>query len=157
MLTYCAPCPGNMNTTGFSFTASEKEVSFSRADRAPSISPQTIVLLKGKSFRPTLSVYAASARSVSGFSVRWRARLAALASRALRVFADSRRRCLGRIFFDGLCRGASSSTIWALVPPKPKALTPALLGKPSLSHFRSLVLIWKGLLAKSIFGFGVSK
>ncbi len=48
--------------------------------------------------------------------------------------------------------GACSRIVWALVPPKPKALTPARLGKPSVFQSRSSALMKNGLFSSSSFG-----
>ena len=52
----------------------------------------------------------------------------------------------------------SSSTVWKLVPPKPKALTPARRTPASgRSHSRSSVLTRNGLWEKSMSGFGLAR
>ena len=53
--------------------------------------------------------------------------------------------------------GASSRITWALVPPKPNALTPARRGPSWRGQSRSALLTKNGLPAKSICGLGVSK
>ena len=46
---------------------------------------------------------------------------------------------------------------WALVPPMPKALTPAHAGCRWAGQGVARVLTWKGLAAKSICGLGTEK
>jgi hypothetical protein len=53
--------------------------------------------------------------------------------------------------------GDSSNTTCALVPQKPKLLTPARQGKSFGFHSMSLLLTKNGLLAKSMRGLGVLK
>jgi hypothetical protein len=54
----------------------------------------------------------------------------------------------------GSAIGASSSTMWAFVPPRPKELTPARRGGSVRGHGRSSVLTKNGLESKSIWGLG---
>jgi len=61
-------------------------------------------------------------------------------SKAVLVLADSSNNCQGREELEALITGASSNMTWALVPPMPKELTPALRGVPLLFHSVSLVL-----------------
>jgi hypothetical protein len=60
--------------------------------------------------------------------------------RAELVFAESTSKCQGLDFGSRWWTGASSRITCALVPPKPKELTPARRGDPCDSHFVNLVL-----------------
>ncbi len=55
---------------------------------------------------------------------------------------------------SAVAAGASSSTTCALVPPKPKELTPARRGAAPRGQGRSVVLTKKGPPAKGISGLG---
>jgi hypothetical protein len=56
------------------------------------------------------------------------------------VRAETGRSCQGRRDGSDSGSGASSSTAWALVPPRPKELTPARNGPSSLSQGAAWVL-----------------
>ena len=77
---------------------------------------------------------------------------------ALGVRPETRSRSQGRLPLSSSLGGASSRITQALVPPTPKAFTRALSGVPfTRSHSLSCVLTKKGLLGKSILGFGSLK
>ena len=162
MFTYCAPCPGNMNTTGgFTISVCAEKIFF--ASRASSVvaasfaSRQTNIRRCENPARPTCNVNAASARFVSGCDLKCAARFAVAASSDACDFAESKINCAARDGPDGSTAGASSSTTCAFVPPTPNELTPARNGVAPGFQSVNLLTTWNGLASSSSFGFGFVK
>src|SRR6202451_4256018 len=134
---YCSPIPGNRNTTGRSrlswydvhtFLASVVSKA-SAAPRTPLAPEQTTTLRWLNALRPTCSVKAASARFIAGSLLNASASSSVAFSNAVSVLADSISNCDGRLLLVASSSHSSRIT-YALVPPKPKELTPARRGPP---------------------------
>ena len=108
------------------------------------MSRQTSIRRRWKAARPIWSVKAASPSSRPGFFLKWVSRAAVAASSAEPVLAETSRSCQSRAGPAGSEGGASSSTTCALVPPRPKELTPARRGVGPSFHSASLEFYEEG-------------
>ena len=162
MFGYCAPPPENRNTTVGTVPARSLETT-RRGSRRRSTSTASCVpphtdraalrecrdarLLQRERRRPPDrcrgggATWSAS-RSVAASSADW---LRAESSSSVRLVPVG----------DGSAAGASSTTTCALVPPTPRALTPARRGWPWTVQSFSAALTKNGVAAKSIAGLGL--
>ena len=160
----CAPWPGKRKATPASWLADSRSMTARpsaprKSCAASSGSLATTARRCAMRERPTPSVQATSARSMSLFDWRWSASCRDWRSTAAAVLALSVSTCgpCPAVAGRTAASGASSSTTWALVPPSPNELTAARRGRSERFHGRSSVFTKKGLPAKSICGLGDSK
>ena len=162
MSAYCAPPPGNMNTTSGASATTECEKtrrgSFCCSNSAASAAVSATRTLRWpKPLRPSFKVNATSAKSAFGFAPRYSAKAALFASSAAREWPEIVNTWNGQSEGSELARaGASSTTTCALVPPTPSEFTPALLGPLPSGQAVNFEFTRKALLSKSITGFGAS-
>ena len=175
MLACCTPPPGKRKTTpgGCGGTSvawpggAAAEAARCRPSTAMPMPSATTARRWPKARRPCCRVWATSSsdRPLPA-CCRWAARRRADSSSARGLRADSGSTCQPRAASACVREGAaevagaaaaSCSTTWTLVPPMPKALTPARRGVAAWGQGLATVLTWKGLRSKSICGCGRSK
>ena len=79
------------------------------------------------------------------------------ASNAELALAERSNNCHGREALAGVTSGASSNTTWALVPPRPKELTPARRGVGPGRPLSSVGIDVEGAVGKIDPGIGLTK
>ncbi|HUR02469.1 MAG TPA: polyketide synthase, partial [Nonomuraea sp.] len=127
----CVPWPGKTKATSRGCDSSPVMSSASGADR---LSSATMMPRCRNWRRPCRRVAATSPRSVPGRARRWSRSRAAISASAGPLAADRMSRCGPAAAGTAGGSGASSRMTWALVPPIPKALTPALRGSGPWGH-----------------------
>ncbi len=162
MPAYCAPPPGNRKATGGASAAlALRRISPGVIRRsfatASARSAQTRATRFSNRRRPTSRVWATSARLAvlccSSQSARSAQRLASAPS----VRAERTRSCGPAAASVASRTGASSTSRWALVPPRPNELTPARRGALPRFHLTGLAATKNGEPSKAMLGLGAVK
>ncbi len=148
-----------MPTTGSSTaaTGSRRPVASDSTARSNSARPPaTIAARRRPGSRPTVRVCAMSASGTPPSAVRQRAAVPATARPLAAPNGTSLHPAPTSSGSLAGPPGYSSTITWALLPPSPNALTPALRGAPSarLGHSRPSATTWNGPWAKGASGLG---